>query len=300
MANEKGRKTSETIFRCPACHHPWRLRTDGAAECPQCSFLAPVIDGVPVLVRDREAVERAIDEAKQSGRANWYQDPQMGQWTGPYRHHLLKRKAYVEKVLSRFKTERSGPLVGLDLGCGDGSNFSWLKDYFDVLYGSDYNLTRLARASRLNGPQGVFMADATDYPAQNAVFDAIYFNHVLEHIPNDAGALSEVARILKPGGLAVLGVPNEGAFFWQLAYRLQPSARAGTDHCHFYTAESIGQKCLRAGFDILEVHPIGWGVPHWSLDARLRASRWVDDWFEILGRALIPSQATSLYLVLTK
>ena len=66
------------------------------------------------------------------------------------------------------------------------------------------------------------MADICDYPAEDDCFDVIFFNHVLEHIPDDVAALREVRRILKPGGLLVLGVPNEGAAFWQLAYRLQP------------------------------------------------------------------------------
>jgi SAM-dependent methyltransferase len=144
------------------------------------------------------------------------------------------------------------------------------------------------------------MADITDYPMLDDSLDIIFFNHVLEHIPDDMLALREVYRILRPGGLLILGVPNEGAAFWQMAYRLQPGVSASSDHLHHYTADTIAAKCIEAGFRLREVHPIGWGVPHWTLDALIRRFEWVDDGLEALGRRWLPSQATSLYLLLGK
>ena len=64
--------------------------------------------------------------------------------------------------------------------------------------------------------------------------DVVFLNHVLEHVPDDEGALRSVRRVLRPGGLLILGVPNEGCGWWQLAYRLQPKSRAQSDHVHFY------------------------------------------------------------------
>lgn len=205
----------------------------------------------------------------------------------------------MERVLSAYAKQASRPLTILDLGGGDGENIPWLLKYAARLHGSDYNLARLFRAARVPGVQQVVMADVTDYPANDNAFDVIFFNHVLEHIPEDEQALSEVRRILKPGDLVVLGVPNEGAWFWQLAYRLQPKMLKTSDHAHFYTAELLRKKCVKAGFTVQEVYPIGWGVPHWTLDALLRRFRWVDDAFEAIGRVLLPSQTTSLYLVLS-
>jgi SAM-dependent methyltransferase len=186
------------------------------------------------------------------------------------------------------------------MGCGDGSNLKWLAKYFDTMLASDYNLVRLLRASRLDLCTEVFMADITDYPAANDSLDVIFFNHVLEHIPDDKAALREAFRILKPGGLLVLGVPNEGAFFWQLAYWLQPESKRLSDHVHCYTSATLGRKCREAGFAVQEIRPIGWGVPHWGWDERLRGRKWVDDLFETLGKVFLRSQATSLYLILSK
>ncbi len=146
----------------------------------------------------------------------------------------------------------------------------------------------------------LFLADILDYPAQDEFFDIIFFNHVIEHIPNDAGVLNAIYRILRPGGLLILGTPNEGAWWWQMAYKLQPETRQSTDHVHFYTAATLSQLILAEGFQILQVKYTGWGPPHWGLDSRIRKYKWVDDAFEFLGHIFIPHQASSLYVLAVK
>lgn len=49
--------------------------------------------------------------------------------------------------------------------------------------------------------------DMTSLPFMNDEFDFVYASHVLEHIQNDLQAISEVKRILKPDGIAILPVP---------------------------------------------------------------------------------------------
>jgi SAM-dependent methyltransferase len=47
-------------------------------------------------------------------------------------------------------------------------------------------------------------------PFADESFDVVYASHVLEHIPDDAKALSEIHRILRPAGIAILPVPIMG------------------------------------------------------------------------------------------
>jgi SAM-dependent methyltransferase len=49
--------------------------------------------------------------------------------------------------------------------------------------------------------------DITDIQHPDDTFDVIYCSHVLEHIPDDARAMRELRRILRPGGWAILQVP---------------------------------------------------------------------------------------------
>jgi SAM-dependent methyltransferase len=49
--------------------------------------------------------------------------------------------------------------------------------------------------------------DITDIHYPDASFDVIYCSHVLEHVPEDRKAMRELARVLKPGGWAIIAVP---------------------------------------------------------------------------------------------
>ena len=61
----------------------------------------------------------------------------------------------------------------------------------------------------LNSPLADVKADICDLPFKDNDYDIIFCNHVLEHIPDDAKAMSELYRVLKPGGLAILQIPQE-------------------------------------------------------------------------------------------
>ena len=61
----------------------------------------------------------------------------------------------------------------------------------------------------LNSPLADVKADICDLPFKNESFDFILCNHVLEHIPDDKKAMQELYRILKPGGTAILQIPQE-------------------------------------------------------------------------------------------
>jgi predicted SAM-dependent methyltransferase len=62
----------------------------------------------------------------------------------------------------------------------------------------------------LDSPFADRKMDVTALELPDASFDAVYCSHVLEHVPNDRMALSELRRILRPGGWAILQVPISG------------------------------------------------------------------------------------------
>jgi ubiquinone/menaquinone biosynthesis C-methylase UbiE len=283
-------------FACPACHG---VAFNGS-ECAGCGHPVAVHGGIPVLVKDFAQLSEQLDEAAKSDKAEWYKDDHAGAWQGPYRHHLKKRVDLVTNYLRSVIAEYKTPPALLDMGCGDGGNFFWLSTLGADLYASDYNLLRLQRADGRGMAKRIALADILNYPAPDNQFDIVFFNHVLEHIVEDERALAETFRILKPGGTCVLGVPNEGSFWWQMAYKFEPQSMKTTDHVQFYTAKALSAKARKAGFDIDQTHHIGWGLPHWSLDNRVRGYKFLDDLFEKIGRVLIPTQASSLYLFLRK
>ena len=59
----------------------------------------------------------------------------------------------------------------------------------------------------LEGDEAMQHMDITDVPFKDDAFDLIVCVHVLEHVPDDRRAMREMARVLRPGGVAMLLVP---------------------------------------------------------------------------------------------
>lgn len=74
---------------------------------------------------------------------------------------------------------------------------------FQKLKHLDYTTTDL------ESPLADIKADLTSLPFAPNTYDMIICNHVLEHIQEDKEALSEIYRVLKPGGMAILQVPYD-------------------------------------------------------------------------------------------
>jgi ubiquinone/menaquinone biosynthesis C-methylase UbiE len=83
----------------------------------------------------------------------------------------------------------------LEVGSGAGA----LQDLVDDYTGLDISAT-----ARRNYHKRFVQADARAMPFQDNEFDAVWTVWVLEHIPNPEQALSEIRRVLKPGGLLYL------------------------------------------------------------------------------------------------
>jgi SAM-dependent methyltransferase len=101
----------------------------------------------------------------------------------------------------------------LDLGCGDGS-------LSRVVFGAEAGGCTLVgiepdsgdaeRARRAALYQTVHHASGASIPETDGSFDMVFSNSVLEHIREIEQVLSEVGRVLKPGGKFILTVPSDG------------------------------------------------------------------------------------------
>lgn len=61
----------------------------------------------------------------------------------------------------------------------------------------------------LYSPIADVKADICNLPFENNSFDIVFCNHVLEHIEDDNKAMSELYRVLKPGGLGIFQIPQD-------------------------------------------------------------------------------------------
>jgi len=87
-------------------------------------------------------------------------------------------------------------------------------------------------------PGAMLRADITDLPFDDGRFDVIYCSHVLEHVPDDRKAMSELSRVLRPGGWAVLQVPIKGIVTFEDSTVTTPEDRkrvfGQSDHVRIY------------------------------------------------------------------
>ncbi|MEX0288440.1 MAG: class I SAM-dependent methyltransferase [Flavobacteriaceae bacterium] len=61
----------------------------------------------------------------------------------------------------------------------------------------------------LNSPLADIKADICNLPFEENSYDVIFCNHVLEHIPDDAKAMRELYRVLRPGGWGIFQIPQD-------------------------------------------------------------------------------------------
>ena len=97
-------------------------------------------------------------------------------------------------------------------------------------------------------------ADILDLPFKNEEFDVIICNHVLEHIENDAKAMSELFRVIKKGGWGIVQVPMKNSL--EKTYEdfsiIDPKERqkhfGQYDHVRWYGMDYF-ERLKKAGFE---------------------------------------------------
>jgi len=163
----------------------------------------------------------------------------------------------------------------LDLGCGGGRHaFEVLRRGADVV-AFDRDTAELENVAAMfaamskagevpEGASGTTVSgDALDMPFPDASFDHVIAAEVLEHIPDDVTAISEIVRVLKPGGFLAVTVPSflPERICWALSedYHTAPGG-----HIRIYTLAELRAKLKAAGLRVGPHHYAhGLHSPYW-------------------------------------
>lgn len=173
---------------------------------------------------------------------------------------------------------RAGELV-LDLGCGFGRHaFEAFKRGARVV-ACDMAVPELAEvralfeAMVLDGqapPDGMAVTvngDATRLPFPDGTFDRVIASEVMEHISDDRRALTELVRVLRPGGVLAVTIPSwlPEKVCWMLSDEYHaPKAVGG--HVRIYTERELRQKMEAAGLQPGASHQAhALHTPYWWL-----------------------------------
>ena len=116
-----------------------------------------------------------------------------------------------------YHFELPGEATILEVGCGPGrlwtENLDLLPARWDITL-SDASPGMVAEAETRLGSQWSFefrVADVQELPFEGERFDAVVANHVLHYVPDRERALSEITRILRPGGTMYAATNGERA-----------------------------------------------------------------------------------------
>ncbi len=116
------------------------------------------------------------------------------------------RRRFVRQLLRRYGREGAW----LDVGCGAGVYLREAKRIFSKLrlFGLDVSPAVLFRARRKVAEANLICGDAQRVPLRTGAFDFIVCSETVEHLPEPRLCFSEIARLLAPGGVAVITCPN--------------------------------------------------------------------------------------------
>ena len=165
----------------------------------------------------------------------------------------------------------------LDLGCGAG------RHAFEVLRRGAHVVALDADEGELKQVASMFAAmheagtvpggasagtaagDATAMPFPDGSFDRVIAAEVLEHVPADQAAINELARVLRPGGVAAVTVPAwlPERICWRLSddYHNVPGG-----HVRIFTRGELEAKLARAGLTVGgHHHAHALHAPYWWL-----------------------------------
>ncbi|TMK83509.1 MAG: methyltransferase domain-containing protein [Actinobacteria bacterium] len=158
---------------------------------------------------------------------------------------------------ARFRVIRGmvdGATGILDIGCGS----SRIVQTLPQAVGLDMQIRKL-RWLRAPGRQLV-QGSLSDLPFADESFDAVICSEVIEHIPRDRIDLTDMVRVLAPGGRLVLGTPDYGRWIWRtlesLYKKVFPQGYA-TEHINPYTRRELRMEIEKLGLVVLDVQYVG-------------------------------------------
>ena len=208
----------------------------------------------------------------------------------------------------------------LDVGCGTGRHLLELTRSQRCLVGYDmsreellsmrYMLAITVRDRPVLADVHIVQGDGEQLAFADDLFDLVICTETLEHVPDDRAILRELVRVLQPGGVLVVSVPDEYSerLLWRLSsrYRTAPGG-----HVRIYRRREIRSLLRCCGVEPFaedyrhSLESIRWLVhstidQEWGKPGTLtRAIRWLLDkpshrnwrtlaWSDALGNRILP------------
>ena len=208
------------------------------------------VDGRPPSVRDRLLASRTAYQLGDRSLLGW----------------MLNRlrpsvPPYVE--WSRRAGVRQGDHI-LDAGCGHGALLLQMRQAgYTRLLGVDPFIE--SAIDYANGVR-IIRGELADLRGE---FDLVMMHHAFEHVPDPAGTLREIARLLAPRGTALIRIPVADSHAWR-TYGTNWVQLDPPRHLFLHTHKSMEILAAAARLRIRDVVHDSWGIQFWGSEQYLR------------------------------
>jgi 2-polyprenyl-3-methyl-5-hydroxy-6-metoxy-1,4-benzoquinol methylase len=222
---------SQYTTRCPVCSgtgfRPWYL---GLLQCESCALvLSPAI-----------WQPQANEQLEEAWFGEDYQ-PATSFWVG------LFEKWNNRRTLARLAQVKPPGRHLLEIGVGSGSFLNAAREQGYEVIGCDLSRPICNRARNAYGIE-MHCGPLTTLAAGN-YFDVIVMNHVLEHVQQPVDFLTDVVRVLAPGGVVHIAVPNVAC--WQAS--LSGWTSFEPYHLTYFAPETLRPTVTRSGLGIKKI-----------------------------------------------
>ena len=173
--------------------------------------------------------------------------------------------AFKRRVRTIFEwIEPTDGKIIFDCACGRGFYLNMIRAVSKCrLVGLELDPQVIVKtAGNVGRLPGITLARANIYrqPYPSNIFDGAILSEILEHVDDDVRGLREVYRVLKPGGVVAITVPNANYPFWwdpinrtledvfDVHIQNGPLAGIWANHVRLYTREALRQAVEEAGF----------------------------------------------------
>ena len=136
----------------------------------------------------------------------------------------------------------------LEIGSGRGSLLHELRARGLDAVGLETSADRIAEATARHGGLPIQQTSGVTLPYPDGTFDVVLSFDVFEHIPDSDAHLSEVRRVLKPGGWYLLQTPNKWTNTVFETIRWRSFTRWRRDHCSLHTFGQLERRFRRHDF----------------------------------------------------
>jgi 2-polyprenyl-3-methyl-5-hydroxy-6-metoxy-1,4-benzoquinol methylase len=142
----------------------------------------------------------------------------------------------------------------LEIGCAMGTLLNEIRKLGWKVTGVEPE-KRTCEIARNRYELDVISSTFQEAEIEECSFDVVLLLHVIEHLPDPETGLSQVARLIRPGGLLVLETPRYDTLSFKLLKGRERSVIAG--HYHYFTRATIRMLVRKSGFEVVRLDSVG-------------------------------------------